>query len=178
MTCMIRIFALCLLASVPAAGQDRFSQRLTPEERKAAGLDQLTAEQIASLDALVQRERQAPVGAKKPAAVQPAAQPATTAVATEPAKSSPQKKSRLFGLPAADEENTITGTLVGEYRGWTGQTIFRLADGQIWVQEDHNDIYSVPPRQNPSVRIEKSAIGGYKLTVEGERMWVRVRRVQ
>lgn len=160
--------------------QEEFSRRLTPQERKAAGLDRLSREQLAVLDALVQRERQggpAPVANLPAPAPAPEAPPVARATPTA-AASKPEQKTRLFGLPAKEEVKAVTGTLVGEFRGWTGYTEFRLADGQVWVQTDHDDRREVTPRTNPQVKIEQAVFGDYKLTVEGSRIWVRVRRVQ
>lgn len=53
------IVAVCLgSAALPLLATDRFSERLTAEERQAAGLGQLTPEQRATLDALVRRDRE------------------------------------------------------------------------------------------------------------------------
>lgn len=173
-----RSLLLLLTTTVLALAQDDFSRRLTPEERKASGLDRLSPEQIAVLDALVQRDRQKSDG---PVAVQPAAAsvaPAAAPAAPPEVENKPDQKRRLFGLPVKEEMESITGTLVGEYRGWSGSTVFRLADGQVWVQSNTNDTFYVAPQQNPKVKIEKSKFGGYKLTVEGSSVWVRVRRLQ
>ena len=180
MTRLLPALALMLTTATLAFAQDDFSRRLTPEERKAAGLDRLSPTQIAALDALVQRDRQglpAPVPAQAAPVPPPAAAPVTRA-APPPAETKPEQKKSSFGLPAKDEVDTITGTLVGEYRGWNGYTIFRLEDGQTWVQTDHLDRHEATLRQNPRVKITKAAFGDYKLTVEGNPMWVRVRRVQ
>ena len=180
---MSRIFlpiALIVTAATLTFAQENFSRRLTSDERKAAGMDLLSREQIAVLDALVQRDRQRPSTpiAVPAAPVAPQEAPALTRTAPQPAGPRPEQTSRLFGLPAKDEGKMISGTLVGEYRGWTGNTTFRLEDGQVWVQTDHNDSHTVTPRQNPRVKIETAVFGDYKLTVEGSSLWVRVRRLQ
>ena len=177
-----RILALGLLSAGLAFAQSKFSERLTLDERRAAGLDQLSEAQVAALDALVARDARGAVSASKmaPAANAPAAKSKmdAPAAAAEPARAPAEKKTRAFGLPAKEDVSAITGTLVGEYRGWNGSTIFRLEDGQMWVQADRTDVREIAPRQNVRVKIEKSMFGGFKLTAEGDPMWVRVRRVQ
>ncbi len=168
----------CVLA------QDRFSERLTTEERAAAGLDQLTPAQLATLDALVKKDHDRAATVTAPAAPAPAANAPAAAVVdaaqaeTPSARSDAPAKRRHFGLPVRDETNAITGVLAGEFNGWHGATVFRLQDGQIWVQEDKTDVYDATPRENPKVSISKSMFGGYKLSVEGVPGWVRVRRIQ
>lgn len=167
-----RFFLLAILTAGFVQAEERFSQRLTAEERKAAGLDQLTPEQLAVLDSLVQRTG-------RPARVERGTEKSDKPGAvTADAKS--ESKRRLFGLPVREreQEEAITARLIGTYRGWDAGTVFRLDDGQVWVLVDPNDRYRTEPRQAPRVKIVKSGIGGYKLTVEDDPMWVRVRRVQ
>ena len=188
MSRVLRIFALILTTAATACAQEEFSRRLTPQERKAAGLDRLSREQLATLDALILRDRQggAPAVAvtpsAAPAAVRPApapiAEPATPRAAQPTDEAKPEQKKRLFGLPARDEVAAITGTLSGEFRGWNGNTRFQLEDGQVWVQTDHADTREFTPQQNVRVKIAAAVFGDYKLTVEGSRIWVRVKRLE
>ncbi|HKB91097.1 MAG TPA: hypothetical protein VKC60_11320 [Opitutaceae bacterium] len=49
-------FSLSFFAVCARAGEERFSAKITPDQRAEAGIDKLSAEQISILDALVQRE--------------------------------------------------------------------------------------------------------------------------
>ncbi len=49
----VLFLALCTVG----LAQSRFTERLTPEERSRAGLDHLTPEQLAALDALVKHDQ-------------------------------------------------------------------------------------------------------------------------
>ena len=52
----------------------------------------------------------------------------------------------------------------GDFSGWTGETYFRLENGQIWQQRLRGRYtYIGPP--NPEVRITRNFMGFYKLTV-------------
>lgn len=161
MTRLLLLVSLWLGGVVVSVAQERFSQRLTSAERQAAGLDTLTPAQLAALDTLVQRDRES--GPTPP-----------------PAKTEPSAEARVarFALPEKDEPTAVQSRLAGEYRGWDGRTFFQLENGQLWVQTDSTDTHSTSPRSNPAVKVEKSMFGGYKLTVEGERLWVRVKRVK
>ncbi|MBI5770703.1 MAG: hypothetical protein HZA93_23195 [Verrucomicrobia bacterium] len=181
----VKTIMFAALSAGLAFAQSKFSERLTAEERRAVGLDLLTPAQVEALDALVARENRAGGATAKAPAVSKsttkatAAKPATAQTTVAEAAEGPaEKKTRAFGLPEKENVNAITGTLLGEFRGWNGNTIFRLEDGQIWMQTDRTDTHQTSPRQNVRVKIEKSMFGGYKLTAEGDPMWVRVRRVQ
>lgn len=185
-----RLFALGFCSAGLLLAQDRFSERLTAEERDAAGLNQLTTAQLSVLDGLVARQQRtavaatpAPSGAKSARGTQSSAEPATNAAAapadvSAAAQPEPASKRRLFGLPVRDETDAITGVIDGDFRGWSGGTMFRLQDGQIWTQADPTDHYDSKLLKNPSVKISKSMFGGYKMTIDGVPGWVRVRRIQ
>lgn len=87
------------------------------------------------------------------------------------------QSSESFGLVI--ENNTISKTtsrVIGQFDGWTGDTVFRLENGQIWEQSG-NGFFKVS-MNNPSVTIEKGVLGGYILSVEGYNSRVKVKRVQ
>src|ERR1041384_2889139 len=53
---MLLLACLCFAGIVRAADTDRFSQWLTTTEQKEAGVDKLTSDQVAVLDALVRKD--------------------------------------------------------------------------------------------------------------------------
>ncbi len=87
------------------------------------------------------------------------------------------QSSESFGLVI--ENNTIskmTSRVIGQFDGWTGDTVFRLENGQVWEQSG-NGFFKVS-MNNPSVTIEKGVFGGFILSVEGYNSRVKVKRVQ
>ena len=45
-----------------------------------------------------------------------------------------------IGLPQKSEDGgKVSSRIAVEFKGWTGATIFRLENGQVWVQENPND---------------------------------------
>ncbi len=74
----------------------------------------------------------------------------------------------------------VESRLVGEFNGWTGKTVFTLANGQVWRQV-HNRMKNYKPREpiyQPKVIISKSFFGSYKLRVEGVSRIIQVKRVK
>lgn len=64
----------------------------------------------------------------------------------------------------AKAEAEIVSNIKGDFTGWTGETVFRLENGQIWRQRLSGRYkYSGPP--NPEVRISRNFMGFYKMTV-------------
>lgn len=62
----------------------------------------------------------------------------------------------------------------GEFEGWDGETIFRLANGQIWQQVTHAYTYHYAFR--PKVMIIKTN-GAYKMKVDGVAGTIFVKRI-
>ena len=106
------------------------------------------------------------------------------AVAEEPgsAADEPVATASDFGaeqLPP-DIPDFIEATLVGNFDGWNGNTVFRLDNGQVWRQTK-NYIRPYKPRDpipSPRVTIEKGLFGTYNLRIEGVKRIVQVRRVE
>jgi hypothetical protein len=61
-------------------------------------------------------------------------------------------------------QTPIETSIDGEFEGWTGETVFKLRNGQIWKQSSYNYTYSY--KYSPSVLIFKSG-GSCKLKVDG-----------
>jgi hypothetical protein len=180
MRTMILVFFLAL--AMARGAEPGFWQQLTAEERARAGLDALTPTQRAALNEMASR-----FAVEGPRATSGAVAAAATAIPAARAEKQPTKvaaesgEGSRIGLPplksAGDEK--ISSRIAGEFNGWTGTTIFKLENGQVWVQEDSNDHRWFKAVMNPPVEISQSMFGGWKLVVDGERgAWVRVKRVR
>jgi hypothetical protein len=64
----------------------------------------------------------------------------------------------------ASQDYEVVSRIEGDFRGWSGETYFRLENGQIWKQRQRKRYTYVGP-PNPEVRIERNFMGFYKLTV-------------
>ena len=85
-----------------------------------------------------------------------------------------------FGLPETPPTNAgpvqIVSRHVGEFRGWSGTTVFHLENGQVWRQTQTGQMHWVV--DSPLITIRRTRIGTYWLSVEGVNARVRVRRVE
>jgi hypothetical protein len=84
--------------------------------------------------------------------------------------------SRVAALFKAKGPKRIRSRIEGSFTGWDGDTVFRLANGQVWKQMDSDRFYI--QAENPEVDIKRAAFGSYLLSVEGYGSSVRVRRVE
>jgi len=104
----------------------------------------------------------------------------------DPAASPPQAPNHLqtpatsalppaAALPPLASGSVVDDYINGEFTGWSGDTVFRLQNGQIWQQAeyDYNYTYDYSPR----VLIYPSG-GGWRMQVEGMTDTIAVRRLR
>ena len=143
---------------------------LTANQFHAAGLDTLSPEQAAALNDWV-------TGYLRSQGASSVIAP-TPLVAPTPAPSQATGAS-AFGASMLktdrDEPDSIHSTIVGKFTGWSGSTIFKLANGQVWQQSSPDDYET--EMQNPEVIIKKLRFG-YVLTLPGRGHTVFVTRIQ
>ena len=159
----------CLLASLPPLAADGFSsleEQMTGKEFSAAGLDKLTPAELDALNAWIRSHSLGTLATVK----------------TTPTESKPQSTvagGDLRGLPSDDgeDDSPIRSGIVGDFTGWDGQTIFKLENGMIWVQDDRDKFY-VRNIENPVAVIERGMFGTWHLHVEGYRDDCKVKRIQ
>jgi hypothetical protein len=188
----INLAWLLLAMSMATAGaaEAGFWRQLTPEERRAAGVEQLTPEQQAALDALAARyaregarqvREQVKQEVREEARAEARAQ-VTPEVREEvrrelKAGEKTHEEARL-GLPAEDKDAVVTSRILGRFNGWSGDTVFQLENGQTWVQANGGDSLWLPTMENPEVEIRSAKLGGWKLYLKDKGFWLRVRRVK
>lgn len=74
-----------------------------------------------------------------------------------------------------DGESVIDTEISGEFEGWSGETIFKLSNGQIWQQAEYD--YEYEYEYNPKVMIYRKG-GEYRMKVEGLEVTVAVKRIK
>ena len=160
---MRRLFAsaLVLLALVgSAASAQEFStleERMSAKEFKAAGLDKLTPEELAQLNAWLSAE----VGEVAGSAAAPA----------------PVDR-RGFEFTGENYDDIET-RIAGEFTGWDGREgRFVLTNGQVWQSIDPSSRLRGVKLDSPLVRIEAGAFGAWFLSVDGYNTRVRVKRIK
>lgn len=147
---MLMLFPLAL--TVSAAASDAFPgvEKLMNEAQfREAGLTRLSKQELEALNQWL---------------VQYTAEDAETLAVTVP------EIKKLKAKP-------IVSAIKGDFTGWTGKTIFRLENGQVWQQR--NDGYFRYRKDTPAIAvIERNALGFHSLKIEGFRRKVGVKRVQ
>ncbi len=84
-----------------------------------------------------------------------------------------------FGVEHVQESrggDSITSRYDGEFTGWSGRTLFKLENGQVWRQAESGRYRTTLDR--PVITIERAAFGSYRLKVEGLNRTIRVKRVR
>ena len=167
------VLFMAFVGQVTAATE--FWQQLTPEEKVAAGLEQLTPAQQAALDTFVARF--AKEGARN--AVEAAKEKGKEEGRAEVRAVVAEKKKASIGLaPREDDETEVVRThIVGEFRGWEGRSKFTFENGQVWQQADSEKRF-FPKMTDPEVEIRPSRFGGWKMTLVSSGLWIRVNRIR
>ena len=120
-----------MIAPAAHAAEGDFFKALTPEESKSAGLGKLAPEELARLEALVERYRsgQVTVAVAQKAAETRSAEPA------KPKKLVPDWVGALITLQHTEAKpegvESLESSLTGDFTGWSGRSTFRLENGQI-----------------------------------------------
>ncbi|TAN05088.1 MAG: hypothetical protein EPN38_12715 [Rhodanobacteraceae bacterium] len=152
-TRLILFAALATFAvALPVMAQQFSSleERMSTADFKAAGLDQLTPQQLQFLDNWLRTHQQ---------------------VKTVSASGQP-----VFYPHDSARERFVTH-LDGHFDGWTGHTVFTLDNGEVWRQAE-SGAYSCPTVDNPKVTIKPMILGSWLMYVQGCSQSVRVERVK
>lgn len=157
----LTVAAVCLPFSLSAQeGFASLEEQMTGDEFRSAGLEKLTPEELASLNAWIRSRSLATLDAPRYGAAPSMGRSQLSDADIDEMKREP-----------------IVSRINGNFSGWDGQTIFRLENGMIWAQDD-NDKFYTQEMQNPTVRIEPTLFGGWQLSVEGIDEECDVERIQ
>jgi hypothetical protein len=176
----------CLLLSAAIAADKPTDVRdlMSASQFHATGLDTLNPQQLAALNAWLASYTHTATSASEisPVVSEPvSAAPAPTAsapVAPVPAPSATSVSSFGMAMLSGDvrgEPKRIETNIVGKFTGWSGDTIFKLANGQVWQQADTTTFET--NLQDPAVVIKRLGTG-YLLTLPGHGATVFVKRLQ
>lgn len=153
------LLILFLLTSVAASAQTQptpaptklnLDQLIPKEQQKEMGLDALSAEQKAKLEAWLMSF-----------ALRAAQAGATISQSSIPA--------------VGTTTNLVETQIEGTFQGWSGDTIFIMTNGQIWQQAAYAYTYHYAYR--PKVTIYKTN-SGFKMQVEGLKDSLLVKRIK
>jgi hypothetical protein len=166
------LVALIVLASTvsvfAAEGFSTLEEQMSGKEFSAAGLDKLTEQELDALNEWIRRHSLATL-----------ATPARESGSTTTAVVSDASSKDTRGFKGSEQERTsVTSRILGNFRGWDGQTVFRLENGMIWAQDDKDKFYLPNETDNAVAVIEPGMFGRWHLHIEGHDSECRVKRIQ
>lgn len=149
--------ATLLLPGVALAQSTRIEQQMTPEQFKAAGLEQLTPAQLSNLNAWLNRTLDAE----------------TTRAAANAEKKVKDENRGFFNFGTAEP---IVARINGEFRGFGRGRSWTLDNGQVWRQVDEASLVGVR-KDKPLVKINPSVVGNaWYMAIEGYNARAKVER--
>ena len=95
---------------------------------------------------------------------------------TEKVAKKERKKFIGFSIRESDRV-VIKSTVVGEMNGWTGKSVIKLANGQVWKQVD-SVVMRTTTRTNPSITIKPKSLSSWTLYIDGLNRGIKVRRIR
>lgn len=131
------------------------------------GLDKLSADELAALKAELD------------AALTPSTSTQSAVVDNAPRGEAAFGREQEVQEKVAREReipDSISSRIAGTFQGWSGATVFRLENGQIWKQAGGGSVFA--RMESPTVTIERGALGAFFLRVEGLNSRVKVRRLK
>ncbi|MCK7593889.1 hypothetical protein [Pseudomarimonas salicorniae] len=154
------LFAL-LVSHVSAREFSSLEERMSAAEFRAAGLDKLSAEELAALNAWIRGDR--------------ALAPATGGA---PLPQSVAETDRRGLSNTTGYGDVIESRIQGKFKGWNGtRTTFELENGMVWKSTDPAAKLAVN-LVDPVVRITPGFMDAWFLQVEGYNAKVRVKRLK
>lgn len=152
-------FAALAFAALPAAAQQPIEREMSPQEFKAAGLDKLSAEELAALNAWLGRKIDT-----------------VADTAAQQAKKKVEDENRGFFNFGSTEP--VVSRITGEFRGFARGREYTLDNGQVWRQTDDAELVGARAT-NPEVRINPSLAGNiWYLAIKGYNTRAKVERVK
>ena len=144
----LRLILCLLIAATPFARAQTsefpgVQKAMSPEQFESAGLSKLSPEERAQLDQFI-----------RGFVSQSNQQAATAAV------------DRAVKERGVAEPEVIQSNIVGMFKGYTGQSRFTLANGQVWKQAQ-GDIRRYPSIDSPPVIIVKAGMGTSRMYIAG-----------
>jgi hypothetical protein len=192
-----------LLVSVPAKAQnpDGLLEAMTRQEREAAGLNKLSAEEQRYLEAwlrqrlAVEESTQLSNPTPSPMVASPDAERSVGAAGSDTSDAAMEAEierrvaieveaaiSKAKEDEAAEEavmeaalNEPFEAEIVGPFGGWSGKTVFTLSNGQVWRQRNGSNYRHTA--QGQTVAVKKNFMGYWTLTVLSSGRTVGVRRI-
>lgn len=162
-------FVLMALAFAPLAWAQQsppltanVEQQMSAEQFKAAGLDKLSPQELAALNAWLQHKVMQ-----------------ETAKVTESAKEEGRKEvvEKNRGFFDFGSKEAIASSIVGNFDGFAKGRQYTLENGQVWEQIESATLDGVR-KTNPKVKIKPGIMNNWFLRIEGYNTAAKVRRIK
>lgn len=168
------ILSNAAMAAKPVSQPD-IRDLMSARQFQQAGLDKLTSQELAALNAWLDEYLQAHPAAGAAPAAPPAAAgtqsavPAAPAAAPATASLPPLSGEAAFGIETTkrktvDVPDHIVSHISGTFNGFYSGAVFKLDNGQVWKETD-NKVFKVR-LENPKVIIKKAWVG-YLMRIDG-----------
>lgn len=175
------VFFLLYAVTFSVLAQESFSsveERMTGKEFMQSGLAKLTDDELAALNKWLRDHSVATLENRNAAGNSSVSASAASAVTSAAVGGSPVRPVDTRGFEGRDTDtSTIVSAIIGEFKGWDGETVFKLQNGMIWKQSEKG-------RQitklliDPVVTIKAGMFNSWNLKVEGYNRNVQVKRIQ
>ena len=141
---------------------ENVEQQMSAEQFKAAGLDKLSAQELAALNAWLQHKVMQ-----------------ETAKVTESAKEEGRKEvvEKNRGFFDFGSKDAIESSIVGKFDGFAKGRQYTLENGQVWEQIESATLDGVR-KTNPKVKIKPGIMNNWFLRIEGYNTAAKVRRIK
>lgn len=159
------VFCFSVMCTLAVANDDNQVQdQMTPTQFKAAGLDKLTPDELANLNAFINGQLE-----------ETAEEVAKTAV-EEHKKNNIGFLDSMFGGEAVPD---IQSNIEGMFKGWQGKTRVTLANGHVWEQlSGSGELVGGVRAENPNITISQGAMGAWWAKIDGYNTKVKVKRIK
>jgi len=144
--------ALLLIGAASAAEFSSVEERMSQAQFHAAGLDKLSPQELKNLNDWLRGH-----------------ETVTTKVVT-------QTGEPVF-YPKDSERTVVESRIDGAFIGWYGRTVFKLENGQEWVQTESGS-FNNGKYDHPKVRVKPMMVGDWLMYVEPCGCSVRVTRTK
>jgi hypothetical protein len=135
----VAVLLACVAPVFAQTAQPAIEKQMTPEQFKAAGLDKLSADELANLNTWLGRTLE-----------------------TQTAKAAADAKQQVVhehrGFLSFDSDEPISGHIAGEFDGFRKGRTYTLDSGQVWQQIDDAQLPGVR-LTNPEVNIKPALLG-------------------
>ena len=159
---------------------------MSPEERQKSGVDTLTAEQRQFLSEwLLENYTRNPAKVVSSPATAPDTSPQQAASNEATADTIEAEIDRRVAARLADNrasekkpasDSSFEARLTGNFTGWSGKTVFRLDDGQVWRQRSAANYRH--RGTDMRVKFKKNWMGGWEMSVVSSGKTVLVSKVK